>query len=158
MPPEARTKQGVLESEFLFKLTQGYVKEGVDSARLPNTYGYRECVGYAARAAMFLALGRAEHAREYLEKAKLYGEFTTGRVPELDVFIETTAARAAFVGKKFQEAKGCAERAQQMALTLNGTTSEMKDYLLYVTELSIQIQSYTPPEGSIEEVEAYKAS
>lgn len=139
MPRADLAKQGVLDSEFLFLLTQGYVKDGQDERGLPNTDGYRSCVGYAARAAMFLSLSRTEYVIDCLEKAKRYKDFTKGPVPELDVFIEATAAKAAFIKGKFQEANDYAQKAQQIALNLNGTTSEMKDYLLYVAELSLQI-------------------
>jgi|SRR3989344_1410427 len=137
--PSDLSRQGVLDSEFLFQLTLGYVKEGKDEMGFQNTHGYRECVGHAARAAMFLALGNPENVQHYLEKAKEYKKFTIGDVPELDVFIGATAAKTALIQGKPEEARRYAESAQQTALTLNGTTSEMANYLLYVTELSLQI-------------------
>ena len=84
----------------------------------------------------------AATAQSYLEKARRYKDFTREPVPELDTFIEATAARAAFVQGKTEEARGYAESAQQTALTLTGTTSEMANYLLYVAELSLQIASH----------------
>ncbi|HLE07678.1 MAG TPA: hypothetical protein VI933_03560 [archaeon] len=137
--PSDLSRQGVLESEFLFQLTSKYVKDGRDEMGLPNTHGYADCVRYAARAAMFLVLGKLEYVKDYLIKAKQYKEFTSGAVPELDVFIEATAAKAAFLEGHLGKANVYAEKAQKTAMALNGTTSEMAEYLLYVAELSLQI-------------------